>query len=64
MFDQVDDELGFISFFRNLPAKDHETVRIFRRGASGGDFYTAHGDDATFIAMTVSELLSTTRVLV
>ena len=64
MFDQVDDEIGFISFFRNLPVNDYETVRIFRRGASGGDFYTAHGDDAAFIAMTVSELLSTTRVLV
>ena len=64
MFAQVDDELGFISFFRNLPIKDHETVRIFRRGASGGDFYTAHGDDAGFIAMTVSELLSATSVLI
>lgn len=47
---KVDDEAGFIKFFRNLPAKDSETVRIFDRG----DWYTAHGDDATFIARTVS----------
>ena len=64
MFDQVDDEVGFISFFRNLPVKDAESIRIFKRGTSGGDFYTAHGDDAAFIAMTVREFLSTTRVLV
>ena len=63
MFSQVDDEVGFISFFRNLPAKDCETVRVFKRGTSGGDFYTAHGDDATFIAMTVGELPTTTRIL-
>ena len=62
-FDQVDDEVGFISFFRNLPVKDDETIRVFKRGTSGGDFYTAHGDDAAFIAMTVSELLTTSRVL-
>lgn len=63
MLEQVDDEVGFISFFRNLPVKDGETIRVFRRGTSGGgDFYTAHGDDATFIAMTVSELLTTTRL--
>lgn len=47
---KVDDEQGFISFFKNLPVHEVDTVRIFDRG----DFYTAHGDDASFIARTVS----------
>lgn len=46
---QVDDEVGFIKFFRGLPVKDEETIRIFDRG----DWYTAHSDDASFIARTV-----------
>lgn len=46
---QVDDEQGFIKFFKGLPTQDNDTIRIFDRG----DFYTAHGDDASFIARTV-----------
>ena len=49
---QVDDEQGFIKFFKALPVRDDDTVRIFDRG----DFYTAHGDDAAFIARTVDLL--------
>jgi len=45
-----EDESGFCKFFRNLPEKDDETVRIFDRG----DYYSAHGEDAKFIANTVS----------
>jgi len=46
---KVDDEIGFIKFFRNLNQKGSDTIRIFFRG----EFYTAHGDDAVFIARTV-----------
>lgn len=45
-----EDESGFCKFFRNLEEKDNETVRIFDRG----DYYSAHGEDAKFIANTVS----------
>jgi hypothetical protein len=48
-FLQLDDEGGFIRFFNRLPAKGDDTVRVFDRG----DWYTAHGDDAAFIARTV-----------
>ena len=48
-----EDESGFCKFFRNLDEKDNETVRIFDRG----DYYSAHGEDANFIANTVSALV-------
>lgn len=45
-----DDESGFCKFFRNLPQKNDDTIRIFDRG----DYYSAHGEDAKFIANSVS----------
>lgn len=44
-----DDESGFCKFFRNLAQKNDETIRIFDRG----DYYSAHGEDAKFIANSV-----------
>jgi DNA mismatch repair protein MSH2 len=48
---KVDDEVGFIGFFRDLPKEADETMRVFDRG----EFYTAHGEDAVFIAKTVKK---------
>ena len=45
----MDDEHGFIRFFKSLPAVNDDTIRIFDRG----DWYTSHGEDANFIARTV-----------
>ncbi|KFX99088.1 hypothetical protein V490_01957 [Pseudogymnoascus sp. VKM F-3557] len=56
---KVDDEQGFIKFFKGLPTEDSETIRIFNRG----DYYTAHGEDASFIARTVYKTTSVLRQL-
>lgn len=57
---QVDDDVGFIRFFRSLAKKDDSsTIRVFDRG----DWYTAHGDDAEYIARTVYKTTSVLRML-
>ncbi|KAL5594325.1 hypothetical protein BROUX41_001267 [Berkeleyomyces rouxiae] len=56
---KVDDEHGFIKFFKSLPESDDETIRIFDRS----DFYTAHGPNAIFIAKTVYKSTSVIRQL-
>ncbi|KAI1081006.1 DNA mismatch repair protein msh-2 [Whalleya microplaca] len=56
---KVDDEHGFIRFFKSLPAASDETIRIFDRG----DWYTAHGENANFIARTVYKTTSVVRQL-
>ena len=57
---QVDDEGGFIKFFRSLPNKDDSpTIRVFDRG----DWYTAHGPDADFIARNVYKTTAVVRML-
>ncbi len=45
-----EDESGFCKFFRNLAESSQDTIRIFDRG----DYYSAHGEDARFIASTVT----------
>ena len=52
-----EDESSFCKFFRNLPEKNADTVRIFDRG----DYYSAHGEDAKYIAATVSLPLVSTH---
>ncbi|KAK8050287.1 DNA mismatch repair protein msh-2 [Apiospora phragmitis] len=56
---KLDDEVGFIRYFKSLPAVGNETVRIFDRG----DWYTAHGEDANFLARTVYKTTSVVRQL-
>jgi DNA mismatch repair protein MSH2 len=57
---QVDDEGGFIKFFRSLSNKDESTtIRVFDRG----DWYTAHGPDADFIARNVYKTTAVVRML-
>lgn len=56
---KVDDEVGFIRFFHNLPQSDPDTIRIFNRG----DYYTAHGADAVLIARAVYKTTSVLRHL-
>lgn len=57
---KVDDEGGFIKAFRALPQlQDNDTVRLFDRG----DYYTAHGDDAEFIAQNQYKTTSVLKSL-
>ncbi|KAM0261287.1 hypothetical protein ACHAQJ_002318 [Trichoderma viride] len=56
---KLDDEGGFIRFFKSLPDIGDDAVRIFDRG----DWYTSHGNDAMFIAKTVYKTTSVVRQL-
>ncbi|KAL4979336.1 muts domain V-domain-containing protein [Aspergillus desertorum] len=59
---RVDDEVGFIRFYRSLASNDssnNEIIRIFDRG----DWYSAHGTEAEFIARTVYKTTSVLRNL-
>ncbi|KAI9850994.1 MAG: MutS-like protein [Thelocarpon superellum] len=56
---KIDDEGGFIRFFRGLPDVGDDTIRIFDRG----DWYTAHGEDAVFVARTVYKSTAVLRQL-
>jgi DNA mismatch repair protein MSH2 len=56
-FLQVDDENGFISFFKRLPETD--AIRVFERS----DFYSVHGRDAIFVATTVYKTTSVLKQL-
>ncbi|KAF2640358.1 DNA mismatch repair protein [Massarina eburnea CBS 473.64] len=55
---KVDDESSFCRFFRKLPQID-DTIRIFDRG----DWYSAHGEDAKYIAHNVYKTTAVLRSL-
>ncbi|KAF8327747.1 putative DNA mismatch repair protein MSH2 [Cantharellus anzutake] len=44
-------ELGFVSFYKKLPSKGEDTIRLFER--QSGDYYTVHGPDAIYVATHV-----------
>ncbi|KAF2670707.1 DNA mismatch repair protein [Microthyrium microscopicum] len=56
---KVDDELGFIKAFKGLPTLEEGTIRLFDRS----DYYTAHGENAVFIAKSVYKSTSVPRQL-
>ncbi|KAF2722316.1 DNA mismatch repair protein [Polychaeton citri CBS 116435] len=57
---KVDDEVGFIKTFNQLEGnKGNDTVRIFDRG----DWLSAHGDDALFIARVQYKTTSVLKML-
>src|ERR1700761_7691252 len=59
--EKVDDEGGFIHSFRSLPLKPDgdNTIRVLDRS----DYYSAHGEDAEFIARTVYKTTAVIRNL-
>ncbi|GIJ87608.1 mutS-like protein [Aspergillus pseudoviridinutans] len=57
---KVDDEVGFIRFYHSLSSDGNdETIRVFDRG----DWYSAHGTEAEYIARTVYKTTSVLRNL-
>ncbi|PYH61594.1 mismatch repair ATPase MSH2 [Aspergillus niger CBS 101883] len=62
---KVDDEVGFVRFYRSISSSsdndnnNNETIRVFDRG----DWYSAHGAEAEFIARTVYKTTSVIRNL-
>ncbi|TFY78244.1 hypothetical protein EWM64_g5769 [Hericium alpestre] len=55
---------GFCTFFKKLPAKSPETtgtIRLFAR--SNEEYYTAHGDDAVYVAQHVFHTNSVLKYL-
>ncbi|KAK5190457.1 MSH2 protein [Exophiala xenobiotica] len=58
---KVEDEGGFIRTFRSLPSKPDgaNTIRVFDRT----DWYSAHGEDAEFIARSVYKTTAVIRNL-
>ncbi|PYH89451.1 hypothetical protein BO71DRAFT_422995 [Aspergillus ellipticus CBS 707.79] len=62
---RVDDEVGFIRFYKSISSSsdnsttNNEPIRVFDRG----DWYSAHGAEAEFIARTVYKTTSVLRNL-
>ncbi|CAG8649861.1 11798_t:CDS:10, partial [Acaulospora morrowiae] len=54
-------EQGFCSFFRSLPEKPGNTIRLFER--SSGEYYSVHGEDAIYISQNVYKTSSVIKYL-
>jgi DNA mismatch repair protein MSH2 len=55
----VGDEAKFMSFIKSLGKKDPSTIRVFERP----DYYSAHGEDALFIAQSVYRTTSVLKYM-
>lgn len=58
-FTDKGDEAGFLAFHKSLPAKSSTLIRLFERS----DYYTAHAEDALFIAQSVYRTTSVVKYL-
>jgi DNA mismatch repair protein MSH2 len=56
-------QVSFCSFHAKLPQNGEDTLRLFSRNAGGDVFYTAHGDDALFVASQVFHTNSVIKCL-
>jgi DNA mismatch repair protein MSH2 len=48
--DLAENDSGFVEALAKLPTKAPGTIRLFERAGDGGGFFSAHGDDALFVA--------------
>ncbi|KAG9284182.1 hypothetical protein G9A89_022956 [Geosiphon pyriformis] len=60
-FENHQREQQFCIFFRGLPQKPENSIRLFER--SSGDYYSVHGDDALFIAQNLYKTSSVIKYL-
>jgi DNA mismatch repair protein MSH2 len=56
-------QVSFCSFHAKLPSKGEDILRLFSRGTGSDLFYSAHGDDALFVASQVFHTNSVIKCL-
>lgn len=56
-------QISFCAFHAKLPQNGDDTLRLFSRNAGQDNFYSAHGDDALFVASQVFHTNSVIKLL-